>query len=70
MHAGYRDEAVSETRVELHMGRGRNAYKWIIGPYARRERLATGIRLKTISQELSVALVDILEAADRRGQHR
>ena len=48
------------------MGRGREAHKGIGCAHARRERLAIDVRLKAIAQEVSVPLVDLVEADDCR----
>jgi hypothetical protein len=48
------------------MGRGRHAHKGIGGAHARGERLAINIRLKVITQEASVAVVDLVEAGNCR----
>src|SRR5882757_8062922 len=46
------------------MRRGRDPHQRIMRPHPRRERQAVDIGLKAIAQELGVALVDLLEAAD------
>jgi hypothetical protein len=66
MNARPRDEAESETRIESHMSRRRDTHKWIVGAHARRELLTASIRLKVISQELSVARIDLFEATNCR----
>ncbi len=66
VHARSRDEAVGEARIEPRMGRSRDAHKRIGGAHARRQRLAVGIRLKTIAQEARIALIDIVKASHRR----
>src|SRR6478736_283774 len=48
------------------MGRGREAHKGIGCAHARRERLTIDVRLKAIAQEVSVPLVDLVEADDCR----
>src|SRR5262249_48088691 len=47
------------------MRRSGDAHKWIGGAYARCERLAVGICLKAITQEVGIALVDLLKAGHR-----
>ena len=48
------------------MGHGCDAHKRIGGAHARANRLTIGMRPKTIAQECSIALIDLVEASDRR----
>jgi len=48
------------------MGRGRDAHKRIGSANAVANRLTIGVRPKAIAQESNIALIDLLEAADRR----
>ena len=48
------------------MGHGCDAHKRIGGAHARANRLTIGMRPKTIAQEGSIALIDLVEASDRR----
>ena len=48
------------------MGHGCDAHKRIGGADARANRLTIGMRLKTIAQECGIALIDFVEASDRR----
>ena len=64
IHAGACDKAVGETRIEPHMGRGRNTCKRIVGADPRRQRLVIEIRLKMIPQEFGIALVYLFQTGD------
>ena len=66
VHARPRDKAVGEARVGPRMGRYRDAHKGISGAHARAERLAINISFEVIAQKASIALVDLVEAGDRR----
>jgi hypothetical protein len=48
------------------MGHGCDAHKRIGGAHARANRLTIGIRPKTIAQEGGIALIDLIEASNRR----
>ena len=49
------------------MGSGRDAHKGIRGAHALANGLSFGICPKAIAQESNIALIDLLDAADRRG---
>ena len=66
MHARPRDKAVSETRIEPRMSRGRHPHERITGSHARRERPAIDIGFEAIAKEPGVALVDLFETGNGR----
>ena len=66
MHARPRDKAVSETRIEPRMGRGRHPHKRITGSHARGERPTIDIGFKAIAKEPGIALVDLFETGSGR----
>src|SRR5579871_1866043 len=68
VHAGTGDEAISQTRIETRMSLRRDSHERITGAHARGKRLAVDVGFKTLAQKMRVALVDLLQAADR-GRH-